>query len=144
MRSLLRAIQARVFYSWGSLHRNFGNVSSLRSEHRAAVLRFTQAYEKDPGLRQARLDRGIVLYRELGQHEAALEDFNALLEEDPTYGPALLNRAMVGQERGEYATALADLEAYLAISPEGDQYRSIADRTAALLREIIAELPPSG
>lgn len=138
---MYRFLLARIYYMWGSLHRNFGNRSSFRREHRAAIRRFTQAYETDPSLREARLDRGILLYREMGRHDEAMADFDALLSEDPHYGPALFNRAMVAQECGRYPQALADLEAYLALPAGDDEYRRMAERTADLLREIVAELP---
>jgi tetratricopeptide (TPR) repeat protein len=128
---------------WGSLHRNFGNKSSFRREHRSAIKRFTQAYEADPTLREARLDRGIILYRELGLHDEAMADFDALLNEDPHYGPALLNRAMAAQECGLYPQALADLNTYLTLPVEDEEYRRVAERTASLLREIVDELPSS-
>jgi tetratricopeptide (TPR) repeat protein len=125
---------------WGSLHRNFGNKSSYVPEHQAAVRRFSRAYELDPGLRQARLDRGIILYRELGRTDEALADFNSLLAEDPKYAPALLNRALLAQECGRCADALADLEVYLALPIEDKEYWSIASRSADLLREIVSDL----
>ena len=137
-----RFVVARVYYMWGSLHRNFGNRSSFQREHNYAIRRFTQAYQLDPSFRQARLDRGIILYREMGRLDEALADFDALLDEDPDYGPALLNRAMIAQERGQYAQALADLEAYLSLPYENDEYWSIASRTAVLLREVVDEMPP--
>ena len=138
-----RFVFSRLLYTWGSLHRNFGNRSNFQREHRHAVHRFSQAYRLDPSFRKARLDRAIILYREMGSHEEALADFDALLEEDPDYGEALLNRAMIAQERGQYSEALADLEAYLALPNVNDEYWSIASRTAILLRDISAELPPS-
>jgi len=138
-----RYLLARIYYMWGSLHRNFGNRNNFEREHLSAIKRFTQAYEKDPSLREARLDRGIILYRELGRFEEAMADFDALLAEDPDYGPALLNRAMAAQEQALYVQALADLEAYLALPTGDDQYRRLAERTAQLLREIVAEMPPS-
>ena len=125
---------------WGSLHRNFGNKSSYVPEHQAAVRRFSRAYELDPGLRQARLDRGIILYRELGRTDEALADFDSLLDEDPKYAPALLNRALLAQECGRYADALKDLEVYLALPVEDKEYRAIASRSADLLREIVSDL----
>jgi tetratricopeptide (TPR) repeat protein len=125
---------------WGSLHRNFGNKSGYVPEHQAAVRRFSRAYELDPGLRQARLDRGIILYRELGRTDEALADFDSLLAEDPKYAPALLNRALLAQECGRYADALADLEVYLALPVEDKEYWSIASRSADLLREIVSDL----
>lgn len=125
---------------WGSLHRNFGNKSSFVPEHQAAVRRFSRAYELDPGLRQARLDRGIILYRELGRTDEALADFDALLAEDPKFAPALLNRALLAQECGRYSDALTDLEVYLALPIEDKEYWAIASRSADLLREIVSDL----
>ena len=69
-----------------------------------------------------------------------MEDFDALLAEDPAYGPALLNRAMIAQERGRYAAALADLEAYLQLPEQDEEYRLIAERTTIVLREIVDEM----
>jgi tetratricopeptide (TPR) repeat protein len=125
---------------WGSLHRNFGNRSSYRSEHLRAVRRFTQAYDLDPGLREARLDRGILYFRELGLLQEAKADFDALLNDDPAYGPALLNRSMLLQERGRYSQALADLDAYLTLTGEDEEYVRMAERTAVVLREIVSDL----
>ena len=134
---MFRFILARVYYMWGSLHRNFGNQNAFRREHEAAVRRFNQAIELDPHLREARLDRGIIYWREMGMAEEALADFNALLTEDPSYGPALLNRAMVVYENGRYAEALTDLEAYLQLPKEDEEYWRIAERTAGLLRGLV-------
>ena len=140
MKTLFRLLLARTLYMWGSLHRNFGNKSNFQREHRSAVHRFSQAFRIDPSLRRARLDRGILLYREMGRPDEALADFDALLAEDPEYGPALLNRAMISQERGRYASALADLEAFLELPEQDREYRLIAERTTDALREIVDEL----
>lgn len=140
MKRLIQILLARILYTWGSLHRNFGNKSNFLREHRAAVRRFSQAYKLDPTLRQAKLDRAIILYRELGMHDEALVEFGELLDEDPDYGPALLNRAMIAQERGQYQAALSDLESYLELPEKDDEYWQIAYRTASLLREIVSEL----
>jgi len=141
---VFRYLLARIYYMWGSLHRNFGNRNNFEREHLLAIKRFTQAYETDSSLREARLDRGIILYRELGRFDEAMADFDALLAEDPQYGPALLNRAMAAQEQASYRQALADLEAYLSLPAADDEYRRLAERTAQLLRDIVAEMPPSG
>ena len=135
-----RLLLARTLYMWGSLHRNFGNKSNFSREHLQAVHRFTQAFNLDPTLRRARLDRGIIYYRELGMLDEAISDFDALLEEDPEYGPALLNRAMIAQERGQYELALADLDSYLLLPVTDEEYWRVANRTAALLRELISDM----
>ena len=141
---MFRLLLARIYYMWGSLHRNFGNQTSFLREHQAAVRRFSRAYELDPNLRQARLDRGIIYFREMTRYDEALSDFNALLEEDAEYGPALLNRAMVYQEQGQYQNALTDLEQFLTLENEDPEYVILARRTAVLLKELVAELEGDG
>jgi tetratricopeptide (TPR) repeat protein len=110
----------------------------MRSEHELAVRYFGRAFQIDPSFRRARLERGILLWRELNRPDEAIADFNALLATDPEYGPALLNRAMVTQGRGRYEAALVDLTAYLKLpETEIEGYRREAERTAALLRELV-------
>ncbi len=72
--------------------------------------------------------------------DEAISDFDALLAEEPEYGPALLNRAMIAQERGQYETALADLDSYLLLPVTDEEYWRMANRTAALLRELVSDL----
>jgi len=130
-------IRAWLIYTWGGLHRYFGNQNNMRSEHEAAVRYFTRAYRIDPTFRRARLERGILLYRELQRLDEALVDFDALLADDPTYGPALFNRAMLAQEAGRYQSALDDIEAYLQLPAE--EYRAEATRIATFLRQLLEE-----
>lgn len=134
---MFRFVRAWLIYTWGGLHRYFGNQNNMRSEHEAAVRYFTRAYRIDPTLRRARLERGILLYRELQRLDEALVDFDALLADDPAYGPALFNRAMLAQEAGRYQDALDDLEAYLHLP--GEEYRAEATRIATFLRQLIEE-----
>jgi tetratricopeptide (TPR) repeat protein len=135
---MLRVALAQFYYLWGSLHRNFGNQTSFAREHLAAVRCFERAYELNPALREARLSRGIILWRELGRPEEALADFDALVAADAFYGPARLNRAMARQELGRYSEALADLTAFLALPDQAEEYRQVASRTQALLKELLA------
>ena len=135
---MLRFIWAYLVYTWGGLHRLFGNKNNLRHEHEAAVRYFSRAYEIDPTFRRARLERGTLLWRELSRSQEALADFDALIEEDAGYGPALFLRALVAQEHGRYQDALDDLDAYLAL-PEPESYWDEARRVATLLRELLQE-----
>ena len=135
---MLRFIWAYLVYTWGGLHRYFGNINNLRSEHEAAVRYFNRAYEIDPTFRRVRLERATLLWRELTRFDEALAEFDGLLEEDAAYGPALFGRAMVLQEYGRYQEALTALDAYLAL-PDPEPYWDEARRTAALLRELLAE-----
>ena len=137
---MIKILLARFYYMWGSLHRNFGNRRGFLREHQSAVKRFGQAYDLDPNFREAKLDRAIILYREMGQFDDALADLNGLLEDDPTYGPALLNRAMLSLELGDFVGSLADLDSFLGLPGDGQEYRRLASRTAVLVRELIAEM----
>lgn len=134
---MFRFIRAWLIYTWGGLHRYFGNQNNMRSEHEAAVRYFTRAYRIDPTWRRARLERGILLYRELQRLDEALADFDALLAEDPAYGPALFNRALLAQEAGRYQDALEDIEAYLSLP--GEAYQAEAARIAAFLHQLLEE-----
>jgi tetratricopeptide (TPR) repeat protein len=136
---MFRYIWAHFVYTWGGLHRYFGLKNNVRSEHEAAVRYFNRAYHIDKNFRRARLERSILLWRELGRLDEAIAEFDALLSEDPHYSPALLNRALAAQEGGRYESALADLEAYLRLPP--DEYHREAARMATLLREIVQARP---
>lgn len=131
---MLRTIYAWLIYTWGGLHRYFGNRSNMRSEHEKAVRYFSRAYRIDPTFSQARLARAVLLWRELGRLEEARQDLDALLAAQPNYAEALINRAMVAQEDGRFQDARVDLEAYLR-QPHTD-YAHEAARILAVLREI--------
>lgn len=135
---MLRFIYAWLIYTWGGLHRYFGNKNSMVSEHERAVHYFARAYEIDPTFRAARLQRAVLLCRELGCRQEAITEFTALLADDPDYGLALLNRGLALQEIGRYPEALQDIEQYLAL-PEKDKFKEEAARIAGYLREIVAD-----
>ncbi|MFW6068954.1 MAG: tetratricopeptide repeat protein [Chloroflexota bacterium] len=128
-------IRAYLLYTWGGLHRYFGNLNNIPHEHERAVHYFTRAHDVNPAMREARLARAVILWRELDRIEEALRDLDALLQDDPTYGAALLNRALVYQQTGNYRRALHDLEDYLALPPDRD-YRDLAERIEPLLRDL--------
>lgn len=131
---MFRTIWSYLIYTWGGLHRFFGIQNSMRREFERAVHYFSRAYEIDPSFRRPRLERGVLLWRELRRFDDALADFDALLQEDPTYAVALFNRAMVYQEIGRFPAACQDLQAYLTLTdtPHQDEAR----RMLALLQEL--------
>lgn len=137
-----RVIRAYLLYTWGGLHRYFGNLNNIPHEHERAVHYFTRAYEVNPAMREARLARAVILWREFERIDQALSDLDALLQEDPTYGAALLNRALVYQQTGNYRRALHDLEDYLALPPDRD-YRDLAERIEPLLRDLVQGNEPN-
>jgi tetratricopeptide (TPR) repeat protein len=135
---MFRPLYAWLLYTWGGLHRYFGNANSMPSEHKRAIHYFSRAYEVNPAFYQARLARAVLYFRELGRSEEALADLNALLEDDPTYDEALLNRAMLAQENGRYQDALDDLNAYLALP--ATSFTNEARRMAELLQSLVDEV----
>lgn len=135
---MLNTVKAYLLYTWGGLHRYFGNQNNEQQEYERAIHYFTRAYRTDPTMRQARLSRGILLWRELDRIDEAIADFDGLLAEDDTYRPALLNRALAYQQAGRYQQALNDLEEYLQLPPDED-YRDLAVRMHRLLQEMLDE-----
>jgi tetratricopeptide (TPR) repeat protein len=133
-----RTIKAYLLYTWGGLHRYFGNQNSLTREHRRAVYYFTRAYETNPAMEQALLARAILLGREMEEPEAALADFDELLQKNPDNALALFNRALIYQQRGNYPEALADINAYLRL-PANDPYRETARHMQHLLVGLLDE-----
>lgn len=135
--TLLNLFLSRVVYMQGSVHRAFGNRTGFRREHENAVKCFTRAYNLDPYLRAALLDRAILFWREMDRIPEALADLDALLEEDPEYAPARLNRGMALHQIGRYEEALVDLEAYLEDPDIEPAYREPAERMATAMRELL-------
>ena len=135
---MLRFLWAYLVYTWGGLHRLFGNRSSIRSEHEAAVRYFTKAYEIDPTFQRVRLERGILLFRELGRYDEALADFNFLLEAESDYSDlALLNRALLHQQNAQFEAALTDFNAFLE-RPHNDYYAE-AVRMRDMLQTLLSD-----
>lgn len=132
-------IYSWMLYTWGGLHRYFGNQNVIRHEFERAVHYFSRAYEVDPTFVNARLQRAVLLSRELGQHEAALVDLNGVLDVEPDNQEALFNRAMTYQTMGQYVEALTDFERFLTRSQPGDGYADEARRITAVLRDIIQD-----
>lgn len=86
------------------------------------------------------MDRGVLLWRELRQFKEALSDFDALLQEDPTYTQALFNRAMAYQGCGRFDDAVRDLETYLEMaSASSDDYYLMGQRNLILLKGMLEE-----
>ena len=107
-------ILSRFFLRLGDVHRHFGNLYGSREEHWAAIENYTRAVALDPGYTQAYYRRGVIYWREIGNHQRAIEDLTRVLELDPACAEAYFNRAMAYQARREFERAITDLERYLA------------------------------
>lgn len=137
---MIRFFLAYLIYYWGGMYRFIGNRYNMAEAHRTAVRLFSLAYRVDATYRKARLDRGVLLWRELGRFKEAIGDFDALLQEDPSYTQALFNRAMAYQGCGRFAEAIHDLENYLSqASASEDDYYVVAQRNLILLKGLLEE-----
>lgn len=135
---MIKFLRAWLVYNWGGAHRFFGIQNGVSSEFGHAVRYFTKALEIDPSFRRVRLERGVLLFRELNRPDEALADFNALLDEDPEYAPALFNRALLHQQHGRFTAALQDLQTYLTL-PDSHEYASDARHMIITLQQLLTE-----
>ncbi len=134
-----RAVYSYLLYTWGGLHRYFGNQNVLPGEFERAAHYFGRAYALNPQFTYARLQRAVLLGRELQRYDEALAEFDALLAEEPGNGAALVNKALILQVNGRYREALNSLETYLQL-PDENEYRLEANRIAEQLRAVVEEI----
>lgn len=86
---------------------------------------FLQTLKHHPDAMAARLNLGYV-YRESGMYEEALEQFNTVIEKEPTNGLAYANKGVVYQKQGKTDDAIATLQKGIEVSPkERDLYMSL-------------------
>jgi tetratricopeptide (TPR) repeat protein len=97
----------------GRVHRHYGIVYTDREEFISAVESYARAVQLDPGLAVAYLERGILLWRELGRAGHAVRDLSTALKLRPAWPEALFNRGQAYQSAGNYRAALSDLAGYL-------------------------------
>ncbi len=110
-----RFLMAHGYYLIGMVHRYIGNSYGFRQEYEAAVEAFNRAVMWKPDFAQVYLDRGILYWRELDHPRKAIHDLTLAFDLDSRLHEALFNRAVAYQELREYAEAIADYQAYLAI-----------------------------
>ena len=134
----LHVIWSYWLYTWGGLHRYFGNQNSIIREYERAIYYFKRSYEVNPQFTYARLQRAIILGRELRRFEESLAEFDVYLQTEPEDGRALLNKGLVLQDYGRFPQALDYIQQYLNL-PERDEHYEEAQRIAGYLQEIIDE-----
>lgn len=132
-----RFLMAHSCYLLGLIRRYMGNASGSRWEYEAAIDAFTRALEWKPDFAQVYLDRGILYWRELDHPRRAIHDLTLALTLDPRLAEAQFNRAVAHQQLREYAEAIADYRAYLAIG-EHPFWREHAE---SMIRELSEWVP---
>ena len=140
MTSPLSQFWAECLYQWGKIHRYFGVTHGVTREFARAEYYFGRAFALNPQHQQARLDRAIMLGRELGQPKQALQELDELATSfTAKHLEVILNRAQLRQEVGDYAGALSDWENYLKTADQDDSYRPLAQITAEHLKELLQD-----
>ena len=110
-----KSLMAHSYYLIGVIHRYVGITHCSRWEYEAAVDAFTRAVEWKPDFAQVYLDRGILYWRELDHPRKAIHDLTLAMTLDPHLHEAQFNRGIAHQQLREYAEAVADFQAYLAV-----------------------------
>jgi tetratricopeptide (TPR) repeat protein len=135
--SFWKRLQAACFLWLGKVHRHYGIVLGSQAEFARAIGCYGRALALDPTLSQAHLERGILLWRELGQSSQAVADFNAALALRPGWPEPIFCRGMAHQSMGNYRAAIQDLAAYIA--SDDQTWRDHAVRQLALIRALLQE-----
>ncbi|MFL6110416.1 MAG: tetratricopeptide repeat protein [Catenulispora sp.] len=73
------------------------------------------------------------VFAAIGQWEAALADFDAVIDRDPNYGEYYFDRAAIRRSAGMYAEALADYDTAIRLNPP---FYEAHHNRADLLREL--------
>ena len=120
-------------YIWSArVHRHFGIVFCDRVEYTSAVFDYGRALDFNPRFAQAYLERGILLWRELGEARRAIVDFTVALRLRPGWPEALFFRGLAHQGASNYSAAIHDLSAYL--ESEDMSWRQDAIRQLSLMQ----------
>jgi tetratricopeptide (TPR) repeat protein len=127
-----RTLAARFHYMLGVTHRYLGSAHGMVREYESAIDCFDRAIRLSPEFAQAYLDRGILYWREMDHPRRAIHDLTIALDLDPTLVEARFNRGVAHQQLREYAEAIEDFEAYLAVG-EHPYWREHAE---SMIREL--------
>ncbi len=127
-------IWSRFYRRLADAHRHFGNLYSSRLEYLAAIEGYTRAIVLDPSYADVYYSRGVLYWRELGQHDRAIRDLTQVLELAPSQAEAYFNRAFAYKLQGEHDKAIADFERYLEVGLD-DFWLDAAHRQLAELHD---------
>lgn len=131
---------SRFYYNAGTLSRFAGLRYHRTNYFRSAERLFSRTLELDENLHRARLNRGILRYRELGDWKAAIHDFSELIHQTRFVDEALFNRGMAYYQGADYEAAANDFEQFLEIAPESE-WAEAAFVQLHMMRSIIDDLP---
>ena len=111
--TIFKRVRARLYLWSGRIHRHYGIVHADRNEFVSAIEDYGKAVKMNPSLDIAYLERGTILWRELGRATHAIRDLTFALNSRPNWPDALFNRALAYQAAGNYEAAMDDFSSYL-------------------------------
>src|SRR5258706_13605189 len=123
---------------WRALFaRHYGLLYRDNKEFERAIQLYSAAVELNPAHIRAYLERGNLLWREMGRPHKAIDDFNRALEIRPGWPLAIFCRAMAHQTAGDHSSAISDLDTDLQ---RGDsEWNGEASPQIALLKIVYPE-----
>ena len=89
---------------------------------------------------KARINRGLIRWRELDNWSGAITDFTRLLDQQSDYHIALFYRGMALYRAGDYRASALDLDTFIRFAPQSRWVHHAAIQLEGL-RAIIDELP---
>jgi tetratricopeptide (TPR) repeat protein len=125
---------ARFYRLRGDAHRHWGNNHADLQEYWAAIEDYTRATVLDPSYAQPYYNRGVLYWREIGNHYRAIQDLTRVIELDPGRAEAYFNRGLAYKLHRQPERAIADMEEYLGRGKEPFWLES-ARRQLAELRD---------
>jgi tetratricopeptide (TPR) repeat protein len=115
-------------------HVQMANIYSAAGNYGTAIGHFQQALRLKPDFSAARHDLGVAYMRNQ-QMDQAIEEFTALLKQQPDNGSAVLNLALAYQTKGRAAEARAALQEYInRFGGTGSSYVVLARQRLSSLR----------
>jgi len=106
-------VRSRVYRVEGDGHRHLGNSHGDLREYWSAIEDYTRAIVLDPDYAEPYYCRGVLYWREIGNHYRAIQDLTRVVELDPTRAEAYFNRGLAYKLHKEPDKAIVDLEQYL-------------------------------
>lgn len=120
------------WYCWGESMYQWGLRTHERAFYDTAITAFSRALVRWPTYAAAYRQRGLILSRELGNHERGDEDLTRAIACAPDRADLYLQRGLIRRFHGTREAAAADLRHFLDLAPTST-WRSEAERQLAQL-----------
>jgi tetratricopeptide (TPR) repeat protein len=138
---MMRQLRTFFQFHWANMRRFVGLRTHDRRHFLAAEHHFTQALALNGNHQQARINRGVLRWRELDNWAGAIADFTTLLVQYPHHYLPLFYRSMAFCRAGDYHAAVRDLDAFIRADPQSRWVHHAIIQLDGLLA-IIEDLSP--